>query len=253
MTIGGQFGMAVSELAGTVDVLRSHGLTLEGLHFHLRSSITEADTYVAALERALSMADAVGVAPAYVDCGGGFPAPGEAIWDGKRWVSDQLSLVDLVAKMGPILSRYPSIAELWFENGRFLTSRSGVLVLTVVDIKERPECRYVLCDGGRTNHALPSDWQDHRIETLPRRTAPDVLTAVCGPTCTAYDRLVRRPLPADLSVGDRIIWFNAGAYHISWETRFSRGLANVIWCDEQMRLSLARPAEDFASWWAFWS
>src|SRR5262249_34738103 len=39
-TIGGQFGMLASELVETSDFLRGHGLTLEGLHFHLRSSIT---------------------------------------------------------------------------------------------------------------------------------------------------------------------------------------------------------------------
>jgi hypothetical protein len=54
-------------------------------------------------------------------------------------------------------------------------------------------------------------------------------------------------------VGDYIVWFNAGAYHLSWETRFSHGLAKVIWCDEQMRLNLARPGEDFEAWWGTWA
>lgn len=252
-TIGGQFGMLASELEQTNDFLRRHGLALEGLHFHLRSSIIDPQIYASALERTLAMGEAAGITPTYVDCGGGFPSPGEAIQDGGRWVPDQLSLPDLVLKFRPILQRHPSISEVWFENGRFLTSRSGVLVLKVLDIKERLGCRFLLCDGGRTNHALPSDWQYHAIETIPRRSGPDVPTIVCGPTCTAYDRLARRPLPADLSVGDYLIWFNAGAYHISWETRFSQGLAKVIWCDEGMRLSLARPAEEFAAWWGSWT
>ncbi len=252
-TIGGQFGMLPSELAQTGDFLRRHGLALEGLHFHLRSSITDPQTYASALERALAMGRAAGIEPTYVDCGGGFPSPGEAIWDGRRWLPDQLSIPDLVLKLKPILQRHPSISEVWFENGRFLTSRSGVLVLKVLEIKERLGCRFLLCDGGRTNHALPADWQYHAVETIPRRSGPDVLTIVCGPTCTAYDRLLRRPMPADVSVGDHLIWFNAGAYHISWETRFSQGLATVIWCDERMRLSLARPAEDSAAWWGSWA
>jgi diaminopimelate decarboxylase len=252
-TVGGQFGMLGAELQETSDFLRRHGLALEGLHFHLRSSITDADTYAAALERTLAMGQAVGIAPRYVDCGGGFPSPGEAIWDGHRWLPDQLSLPDLVSKLAPIVRRHPSIAEVWFENGRHLTSRSGVLVLKVLEIKERLGCRFVLCDGGRTNHALVSDWQYHAIETLPRRSGPHTPTIVCGPTCTAYDRLTRRPLPEDLSVGDYLIWFNAGAYHLSWETRFSHGLATVLWCDEQMRLSEARTAEDAAAWWGSWA
>jgi hypothetical protein len=35
--------------------------------------------------------------------------------------------------------------------------------------------------------------------------------------------------------------------------RAGHGLAKVIWCDDQMRLSLVRPAEDLAEWWGGWS
>ena len=251
-TIGGQFGMLTSELEQTVEFLRPHGLFLEGLHFHMRSSITDPETYAAALRRALAMGEEAGITPSYVDLGGGFPSPGESILDGGRWVPDQLPIDGLVSALKPILESHPSIREVWFENGRFITSRSGVLVIKVLEVKERAGCRYLICDGGRTNHALPSDWQDHAIETLPARSGPKVDTVVVGPTCTAYDRLVRRPLPQDLGVGDYLIWFNAGAYHLSWETRFSRGLANVIWCDERMQLSLARSAEEFMEWWDCW-
>jgi hypothetical protein len=59
-------------------------------------------------------------------------------------------------------------------------------------------------------------------------------------------------LPNDIKIGDRLVWLNAGAYHIPWETRFSYGLAAVIWCDEAGQLSLAREAEDFQSWWGQW-
>jgi diaminopimelate decarboxylase len=252
-TIGGQFGMLASELQETVEYLRPHGLGLQGLHFHLRSSISEPQTYAAALQHALAIGQQAGIAPSYVDLGGGFPSPGESIWDGSRWIPDQLPVDDLVSALKPILQSHPSIREVWFENGRFITSRSGVLVLKVLEVKERLGCRYLICDGGRTNHALPSDWQDHAIETLPEGSGQKIDTVVCGPTCTAYDRLVRRPLPEDLGVGDYLIWFNAGAYHLSWETRFSHGLAKVIWCDERMQLDLARSAEDFAGWWGLWS
>jgi hypothetical protein len=48
---------------------------------------------------------------------------------------------------------------------------------------------------------MPSDWQNHAIETLPARSGQKADAVVVGPTCTAYDRLVRRPLPKDLGVG----------------------------------------------------
>src|SRR5207237_1269198 len=80
---------------------------------------------------------------------------------------------------------------IWMENGRFITGRSAVLVVRVRDVKERPECRYLICDGGRTNHALVSDWEPHPLFVIPERNGRPVLTTVAGPTCMALDRTIR--------------------------------------------------------------
>jgi diaminopimelate decarboxylase len=252
-TIGGQFGIDRAELPALADQLRRHDVAIEGVHFHLRSNIRDPRTYARAAESALAMSDEAGLAPIYLDCGGGFPVPGETTLDHGGPNDTALPLTEVVALLGPVLRAHPSIAEVWFENGRFLTSRCAVLVLRILDVKERAGCRFLLCDGGRTNNAMPADWQPNPIRTIPPRTAPGVMTVICGPTCTAYDRLARRPLPGDLTAGDYLVWFNAGAYHLSWETRFSQGLAKVIWCDDRSTLSLVRAGEDFRSWWGTWA
>jgi hypothetical protein len=66
-----------------------------------------------------------------------------------------------------------------------------------------------------------------------------------------FDQLVRRPLPATIRAGDYLVWMEAGAYHIPWETRFSHGLAPVLW-HEAGRLAVARKGETFADWWGQW-
>jgi hypothetical protein len=48
-------------------------------------------------------------------------------------------------------------------------------------------------------------------------------------TCMAFDKLARRPMPESIRVGDRLLWLEAGAYYLPWETRFSHGLAGVLW------------------------
>jgi hypothetical protein len=45
----------------------------------------------------------------------------------------------------------------------------------------------------------------------------------------AFDQLVRKPLPRSLKPGDALLWLDAGAYHLPWETRFSHGLAEIWW------------------------
>ncbi len=136
--------------------------------------------------------------------------------------------------------------ELWLENGRWLSARSGVLVVKILDVKERRGMRQLICDGGRTMNALVSVWEQHELLPLARRRGPNMLTAVHGPTCMAFDQLARKPLPASLRPGDHLLWFDAGAYHLPWETRFSHGLAEVWW-HEGEKLVRVRPAESFAS------
>jgi hypothetical protein len=50
-------------------------------------------------------------------------------------------------------------------------------------------------------------------------------------------------LPGDVDVGDVIVWTNAGAYHLPWETRFSYGLCAIVWFDRDERLVVARERE----------
>lgn len=127
------------------------------------------------------------------------------------------------------LKRFPSLRELWLENGRFLSAGSGVLVIEVLDIKERqPGFRQLICDGGRTMNAITSDWEMHGLLPLPERGGRKTLTAVHGPTCMAFDQLARRNLSANIKPGDHLLWLEAGAYHVPWETRFSTGLAAVL-------------------------
>ncbi len=126
-----------------------------------------------------------------------------------------------------------------------------MLVVKVLDVKERRGIRHLICDGGRTMNALVSNWEAHGLISLPARRGPTCLTTVTGPTCMAFDQLARRPLPRGLRAGDHLIWLDAGAYHLPWETRFSHGLAAVFWHDGT-RTRLVRRRERFDEWWGQW-
>lgn len=247
----GQFGMTRKEIASSQDLLRKHGIEIKSLHFHLRSNVISADSYRRAFDELRDICADLGIEPIYVGFGGGLPVPGERTVEHPDPFDFALSTLAKVFERIP--RTLPSVREIWLENGKFMTARSGVLVVSVMDIKERPECRYLICDGGRTNHAFVSDWEIHDTILLPPRNGPAILTTVCGPTCMAYDRLIRKPLPMDIQIGDHIIWMNAGAYHIPWETRFSHGLAKVLWHGPDERLTVARDKEEFATWWSVWN
>ncbi len=245
-----QFGLTPDEAVTVIRLLRRAKVRLETAHFHLRTNVASAHIYERALKEVAVTCREVGFAPRHVDCGGGFP-PANVRTRGGQAVNAQFKFADMVPVYERALKLFPGAEELWLENGRWMSARSGVLVVSVLDIKQRGDVRTLICDSGRTMNALISNWELHDIFTLPERRGPNALTAIHGPTCMAFDQLARLPLPRSLRVGDRIVWKEAGAYHLPWETRFSHGLAAVLWHDGES-ITEVRPRESFDDWWSLW-
>ena len=245
-----QFGFEPEEAARALKQLNRAGLAAETLHFHLRTNVASAAIYEQGIREAHAFCVAANWWPAFLDCGGGLPPRHTFSHDGKEFAAD-FDLAELAGVFTRWLPRFAGLRELWLENGRFLSARSGVLVVTVLDVKERAGLRQLICDGGRTMNALVSNWEEHGLFSVPKRSGPAALTAVHGPTCMAFDQLTRRALPRTVRTGDRLVWLEAGAYHVPWETRFSHGQAAVLW-HENGKLTPARDAESFAAWWGQW-
>ena len=245
-----QFGLTPDEAIRVIRKLKRAGVRLETAHFHLRTNVASPSIYERALREVAETCRAAGFAPRYIDCGGGFPPP-IVETRGGRAVDKDFDLAGMARVYERALKLFHEARELWLENGRWISARSGVLVVKILDLKDRPKVRSLICDGGRTMNALISNWETHDLFTIPERRGPTVLTAVHGPTCMAFDQLVRRPLPRSLRAGDHLVWMDAGAYHLPWETRFSHGLAAVLWHDGQS-IKTVRPRENFAGWWGQW-
>lgn len=249
-TLPTQFGMSGPEAALALRRLRQAGLEPEGLHFHLRTQVESAAVYERALREAADLCAALQWRPRVVDCGGGWPA--EHVRDRQgRAIAACFSVKAMTHVLRRASTWFAGLREYWLEIGRRLSAPGGVLVVRVLDIKQRAGWRYLICDGGRTLHAMVSTWEQHGLLTLPARRGPRVPTIVTGPTCMAFDQLARCALPATLRAGDTLIWLDAGAYHLSWETRFSHGLAAVYWHDGR-RIRQVRAPESFEQWWGLW-
>jgi diaminopimelate decarboxylase len=245
-----QFGLAPNEAVSLLKKLKQSDVRLETIHFHLRTNVPSPEVYGRALQQVAALCRAAKFEPRYVDVGGGLPPPHTLSRDGRRFDS-RFSIEKLGKVLGYMRSQFPTMREFWLENGRFVSARSGALIVKILDVKERRGLRQLICDGGRTMNALVSNWEQHRIIPLANRRGPSRLTAVCGPTCMAFDQLACCLLPASLRASDHLLWLDAGAYHIPWETRFSHGLANVLWHDEE-GVRLIRKRETFGSWWGEW-
>lgn len=245
-----QFGFLRNEAIATLKKLQREKVRLEMVHFHLRTNISSADVYEMALQEVLAICGAARFQPRIVNCGGGFPAPNVLTCNGRR-VDAGFSFRKMRRVYERVLERFPQAEEIWLENGRWLSARSGVLVVKILEAKQRGKMRNLICDGGRTMNAMLSLWHQHQLFPIPQRGGKTTTTTVNGPTCMAFDRLTRRSLPASLRAGDFLVWMDAGAYHVPWETRFSHGWPAVLWHDGK-KTKIIRHAEGFKDWWGQW-
>lgn len=250
-SFGTQFGMVTLEILEAAKILKKHGVPIVLFHFHLGTNIRNVALYKRAIKEILKICEETNIWPRILDLGGGLACLEETGEANNREIREILK--DYAKVINYVPHAIPSCREVWLENGRFITSLSTALVVKVLDIKERKDSRYLICNGGRTNHALVSDWEHRPLQIIPRRKGKSVLTTVCGNTCMAYDRLGRFLLPGNVKINDVLVWLNAGAYHLPWETQFSHGYASVLWEADKGKILIAREAENFEKWWGRWA
>jgi diaminopimelate decarboxylase len=121
-----------------------------------------------------------------------------------------------ILKAWKILRDSKRIAQLtlYLEPGRALVRSAGWFFVSVTDVKDRPEVRYVLVDSSATwyprallhesNDHFPVLLGDYNVET----SRP---SAICGSSTFSKDFLARAPLPLPSS-GQIIAFALAGAY-----------------------------------------
>ncbi|MCC7377268.1 MAG: hypothetical protein IT581_21580 [Verrucomicrobiales bacterium] len=243
-----QFGMLPGELREASRLLKRAGLSVEVAHFHLRTNVASARAYREAADEVLGLCGTLGWHPAILDLGGGWPAEDIRDRAGKS-LDASFSWTELKREVEGLLGGIHGLREVWMENGRWLAAPAGVLAVRIIDVKEGRGRRTLICDGGRTLQAMVSTWEQHAVDVLRDRGGRRVETLICGPTCMAFDNLGEHRLPAGLRPGDVLFWRDAGAYQICWETRFSHGLAPVMWLGKN-GVERIRDAETFDDWWA---
>ena len=247
-----QFGMVPEEVTAASAILESAGVRVSGVHFHLHANVGHASEYGRALEHLRRVCTEAKLDPDYIDIGGGLPISGEHPREG-RPAAETFEMNEFREVLRSVPTMFPGVREVWLENGRFLTGAAGALVVSVLDKKDREGRPYLICDGGRVNHARVAASEIHGILLDPNRGGPEADTVVCGPTCGAIDRLGAWSLPRSIAPGDLITWLNAGAYHIPLETRFSYGLAPVIWFNRHDEPEVVRARETPTDWWRQWT
>jgi diaminopimelate decarboxylase/aspartate kinase len=215
-TAGAQskFGVVPDELGRLHNAAERAGATIEGLHVHVGSGITNEETWpdIAAFLDTLA-ADLPDVTT--LNLGGGLGVP-------QRPSHSSLDLDALDGRLATFAERHPHYA-LWMEPGRYLVAEAGVLLATVTQTKAKGPVQYVGLDTGMNSLLRPALYGAyHGIVNLSRLDTPPSMTAtVVGPICESGDVLGhgRRLPPTD--PGDTLLIATTGAYGASMSNRYN--------------------------------
>jgi diaminopimelate decarboxylase len=186
------------------------GIRVCGIDMHIGSQIVELEPFdnaIARLVELLAVLRKDGHAISHVDVGGGLGIP-------YRFDEEPPPLPSRYAE---IVNRHlkPLGLKVIFEPGRLIVGNAGILVASVLFVKEGEAKNFLVVDAAMNDLIRPTLYDAwHEIRPV-REAAPDgprMRADVVGPICESGDYLgLDRDLPV-MASGDLIAFLTAGAY-----------------------------------------
>jgi len=189
---------------------RLPGVTVTGVDMHIGSQIID----LAPFDEAFALlADFVGALRAdghaidHIDLGGGLGVP-------YRWNNEPPPHPDAYAEI--VRRRAGALGcKLYFEPGRLIVGNAGVLVTSVIYVKEGADKNFVIVDAAMNDLIRPTLYDAHH-EILavvePKLAARRFRADVVGPVCESGDYLALDRELAAPAAGDLLAVMTAGAY-----------------------------------------
>ncbi|WP_114965727.1 diaminopimelate decarboxylase [Alkalilacustris brevis] len=192
------------------EAARLPGLRVVGVDVHIGSQLTELAPFEAAFSKVAELTRALradGHTIERLDLGGGLGIPYAA--------SNEVP--PLPTEYGTMIKRVLGDlgCEIEIEPGRLISGNAGVLVASVIYVKEGEGRKFLILDAAMNDLVRPAmynAWHDIVPIAEPAPGAVRDVFDVVGPVCETGDTFARgRPL-APLAEGDLVAFRSAGAY-----------------------------------------
>ena len=202
------------------------GLSLHGIEVHVGSQILELSPFREAFVKTKKMLNDLkehGVSIQTVDVGGGL---------GVSYKTDESapSPADYIAVLQDVLGDFDG--EFVFEPGRCISGDAGVLVASVVRVKQTGEKSFAVLDAGMNDLVRPAMYDAyHTISALKDGKASRTYDVV-GPICESADIFGKDRVLPELDEGDLVAIETAGAYGAAMASNYNgRPLAAEVLLD----------------------
>lgn len=197
------------------------GIRISGIDMHIGSQITELEPFVHAADKIFDIVDALaqnGIMLDHLDFGGGL---------GVRYTDETPPSAETLVKAVSRKAAERGFADLpiYFEPGRSLVARAGILLTTVEYLKPTEAKNFMIVDAAMNDMVRPTLYQAQMpLVNCTQRDAAN-LWDVVGPVCETGDFLARS-IELAAQPGDVLAMTGAGAYGMSMASNYnSRGRA----------------------------
>ena len=233
-----KFGANRDQVQPLLEFAAEVGLAVVGVHFHVGSGCSDPTSYRKALvdaRRAFDLGSELGHNMHILDLGGGYP--GLDVLDGSCKTSNGVHFEDMASIINSMIDQlFPDDGthayKILAEPGRFFGQSAQAMVNKVMGKSVvgltgdgRKQIRYYMTEGlYGTLSCIIFDQQDGLTPLLLNDRPTDELPphgTMFGPTCDGFDRIGDVNSLPELSVGDRVIYLQFGAYTSSITTRFN--------------------------------
>ena len=220
-----KFGIPARRVAAAAAMARDlPGLRLQGLALHIGSQLTSLEPFEQAFVALGTLAETLrahGHMIETLDLGGGL---GVAYEPGETEPPSAEEYGAMVAR----LSRDWN-ARLIFEPGRLLVAEAGVLVASVILLKDGEDRRFVVIDAAMNDLLRPSLYGAYHDIRAVRPVAGDFVADVVGPACESGDTFARDRRLDSVDAGDRVAIMTVGAYGATMASTYnSRSLVPEV-------------------------
>lgn len=194
-------------------------IEVRGIHSHLGSQITKAETFVSAARLLVTVVQEIrraGVPMQDLDFGGGFGVQYRGYVQHPLLPAEEpeevnLSASSLVRTVVPILES--AGCRVSIQPGRSIVAHSGVLLVRVLYRKQTEDKIFIVVDGGMNDLIRPSLYNSHhQIVPLKITGAPAEQVDVVGPLCESGDFFALDRMLPRVQRGDYLAVMCTGAY-----------------------------------------
>lgn len=236
-----KFGIPVDQIDKVLKIVEDNNMFIQTIHIHTGSEIKEVEIFAKGIE-ILFQLSAHFPELEIIDLGGGFKVP-------YRENDSETDIQLLSKKVEELFTRHfketGNNYQIWFEPGKYLVSEAGYFLTQVNVLKPTTATIFAGINSG-FNHLVRPMFYDayHRIENVSNVDGIEKNYSIVGNICETDTFAWERKI-AEISEGDYLVFFNAGAYGFEMASNFNSRLKPAEVMINDGKAMLIRKADTF--------